>query len=204
MEPDDLVVYNSNIAYHVCGDDVQQQYNSTTTDHNAVKTPTKATNSARASKVLSILTVILVLLILILMALSVVTITQLNSTIQRQLNKANNGVATVLTQLVITCNNISQKLFQFDTKINNLISLQLQNTDMEQQANCEPGLWHQVAHLNMSDPSQKCPSVWREYNRVRACGRPSAATGSCATKHYLISNQYRLSRVCGRVIGYQF
>ena len=203
MEPDDLVVYNSNIAYHVRGDDVQQQYNSTTTDHNAVKTPTKATNSARASKVLSILTVILVLLILILMALSVVTITQLNSTIQRQLNKADNGdVATVLTQLVITCNNISQKLFQFDTKINNLISLQLQNTDMEQQANCGPGLWYQVAHLNMSDPSQKCPSVWRDYNRVRACGRPFAATGSCATKRYLISNQY--SRVCGRVIGYQF
>ena len=136
------------------------------------------------------------------MALSVVTITQLNSTIQRQLNKADNGVATVLTQLVITRNNISQKLFQFDTKINNLISLQLQNTDMEQQANCGPGLWYQVAHLNMSDPSQKCPSVWREYNRVRACGRTFAATGSCATKRYLISNQY--SRVCGRVIGYQF
>ena len=55
----------------------------------------------------------------------------------------------------------------------------------------------------MSDPSQQCPSVWREYNDdgVRACGRPIDSTGSCATKRYLLNNQY--SRVCGRVIGYQ-
>ena len=63
-------------------------------------------------------------------------------------------------------NNASQTFFQFDTKINNLISFLLQNTDMEPQSNCGPGLWYQVAHLNMSDPS-----VWREYNidRIRAC-----------------------------------
>jgi hypothetical protein len=67
---------------------------------------------------------------------------------------------------------VSQKLFQIDTKINNLTSLILQNTDMEPQSNCGPGLWYQVAHLNMSDPSQQCPSVWREYNTrgIRASG----------------------------------
>ena len=96
-----------------------------------------------------------------------------------------------------------QALLQVDTKINNLISLIRQNTDMEQQSNCGTGLWYQVAHLSMSDPSQQCPSVWREYNEsgIRACGRPTASTGSCATNRYLLSNEY--SRVCGRAIGYQ-
>ena len=27
---------------------------------------------------------------------------------------------------------------------------------------CGAGLWHRVAYLNMSDPSQQCPSAWRE------------------------------------------
>ena len=56
----------------------------------------------------------------------------------------------------------------------------------------------------MSDPSQQCPSAWREYNtsRVRACGRPFNLEGSCAVTDYsLIGRQY--SRVCGRLIGYQ-
>ena len=33
----------------------------------------------------------------------------------------------------------------------------------------------------MSDPSQQCPSAWREYNTsgVRACGRPVNSQGNC-------------------------
>ena len=64
------------------------------------------------------------------------------------------------------------------------------------------GLWHQVAYLNMSDPSQQCPSAWREYNSngVRACGRP-VSSGSCPATVYSTGRQY--NRVCGRVIGYQ-
>ena len=39
----------------------------------------------------------------------------------------------------------------------------------------------------MTDPSQQCPSAWREYNtsRVKACGRPDNSTGSCAAEFYL-------------------
>ena len=48
---------------------------------------------------------------------------------------------------------------------------------------CGDDLWYRVAYLNMTDPSQRCPSEWREYNTsgVRACGRPVSdnATGSC-------------------------
>ena len=30
------------------------------------------------------------------------------------------------------------------------------------QSQCGDGVWYRVAHLNMSDPSQHCPSAWRE------------------------------------------
>ena len=75
--------------------------------------------------------------------------------------------------------------------------------DDETSSNCGPGQWYRVAHLNMSDPSQQCPSAWREYNTggIRACGRPATSSGSCPATLYATSRQY--SRVCGRAIGYQ-
>ena len=62
--------------------------------------------------------------------------------------------------------------------------------------------WRLVAYLNMSDPSQQCPSVWREYTTPhRVCGRNST-TGSCDGVTYSTgSEQY--DQVCGRIIGYQ-
>ena len=68
---------------------------------------------------------------------------------------------------------------------------------------CGDGLWIRVAHLNMSDPSQQCPSSWREYNTsgIRACGRPATSVGSCPSTIYSTNHQY--NKVCGRVIGYQ-
>ena len=70
---------------------------------------------------------------------------------------------------------------------------------------CGDGLWYRVAHLNMSDPSEQCPSAWtrREYgiNEVRACGRPVFPGGRCSGTFYTTGHQY--SKVCGRVIGYQ-
>ena len=55
----------------------------------------------------------------------------------------------------------------------------------EIQLHCGPGEWKQVASLNMSDPSQQCPSAWREYNTngVRACGRPVGTSGCWATTY---------------------
>ena len=82
------------------------------------------------------------------------------------------------------------------------------NSDMSNSINpiniaCGEGQWHKVAYLNMSDPSQQCPSAWREYNSngVRACGRPESESGSCPATIYSTGRQY--NRVCGRVIGYQ-
>ena len=68
---------------------------------------------------------------------------------------------------------------------------------------CGDGLWYRVAYLNMSDPTQQCPSAWRLYNtsRVRACGRPVTSRQSCPATFYPTGRQYR--KVCGRISGYQ-
>ena len=83
-------------------------------------------------------------------------------------------------------------------------SLQNQINALQISTICGPGLWQRVAFLNMSDPSQQCPSDWEEYsaNGVRACGRSrSLRYNSCSSKRYSSSNHFR--RVCGRIIGYQ-
>ena len=63
--------------------------------------------------------------------------------------------------------------------------------------------WKRVAYLNMSDPSQQCPSAWQKITTPhRVCGRRSASTASCEGLTYSTgSEQY--DRVCGRIIGYQ-
>ena len=67
---------------------------------------------------------------------------------------------------------------------------------------CGGSGWRRVAYLNMSDPSQQCPSVWQEITTPhRVCGRRSA-WASCEGLTYTTgSEQY--DQVCGRIIGYQ-
>ena len=75
--------------------------------------------------------------------------------------------------------------------------LQLQNIS------CGGSGWRRVAYLDMSDPSQQCPSVWRQYTTPhRTCGRRSTSGPSCEGLNYTTGNvQY--NQVCGRIIGYQ-
>ena len=72
---------------------------------------------------------------------------------------------------------------------------------------CGSGLWTRVAYLNMSDPSQQCPSSWRLYsaNGVRACGRPvtKSTTGGCNSQNYTVQQSLYYQKVCGQIIGYQ-
>ena len=67
------------------------------------------------------------------------------------------------------------------------------------------GGWTRVAYLNMSDPSQQCPTELRLYNEsgVRACGRQISDNGSCDSVTFS-TNGISYSQVCGRVIGYQY
>ena len=62
--------------------------------------------------------------------------------------------------------------------------------------------WRRVAYLNMSDPSQQCPSVWQEITTPhRVCGRRSASASCEGLTYSTGSEQY--DQVCGRITGYQ-
>ena len=64
----------------------------------------------------------------------------------------------------------------------------------------DPGEWSMIAHLDMEDPSQQCPSNWRlTTSPVRACGRYTSACDSVSFS----SNGRSYSHVCGRIIAYQ-
>ena len=63
-----------------------------------------------------------------------------------------------------------------------------------------PGLWRRIAHLDMSDLDQQCPSNWRLITTpVRACGRTSSACDSAVFP----SNGASYSRVRGRINAFQ-
>ena len=67
------------------------------------------------------------------------------------------------------------------------------------------GGWTRVAYLNMSDPSQQCPTDFRLYDEsgVRACGRRTSSVGGCNSVTF---STYGISysQVCGKVLGYQY
>ena len=85
-----------------------------------------------------------------------------------------------------------------------MLSLQEELARLQLQLHCGPGQWYRIAYLNMSDPTQQCPSAWREYEmgRIRACGRAASSDQSCSSTFYSTTKKY--TRMCGRVIGYQF
>ena len=63
------------------------------------------------------------------------------------------------------------------------------------------GGWMRVANLDMTDPTQNCPSGFRlTTSPKRSCGRPGS--GCVSTTFPTHGVQY--SRVCGRVIAYQY
>ena len=75
---------------------------------------------------------------------------------------------------------------------------------MQRNCSCNTtGGWARVANIDMTDPSQSCPSgfdlVTRTTPPLRTCGRPGA--GCVSTSFPVHGIEY--SRVCGRVIGYQ-
>ena len=125
-------------------------------------------------------------------------ISELMEIITSQYNVSQNDIKLVQTQLAATQTNISNTITHLDDRLNDSIF-----SVLHPQSYCGPGPWYRVAYLNMSNPAERCPSAWMEYNTsgVRACGRPTSTSGSCPHVQYSICNQY--SRVCGRIIGYQ-
>ena len=63
--------------------------------------------------------------------------------------------------------------------------------------------WTRVVYLNMSNPTQQCPSGWEEASQpVRSCGRVASTSGSCDSVNFT-TNGRSYSRVCGHMRGYQ-
>ena len=61
--------------------------------------------------------------------------------------------------------------------------------------------WTRVAFLNMTDPTESCPSGFKLYNHgnIRACGKDNSG---CLSTFFHPNISY--TKVCGRVRGYQF
>ena len=79
--------------------------------------------------------------------------------------------------------------------------------DMDRVCGCSStGGWTRVAYLNMTDPSQQCPSAWTLQTRTseprRLCGKHSSGRGCDSVTYSTLGINY--SHVCGRVIAYQY
>ena len=78
--------------------------------------------------------------------------------------------------------------------------------DVDRMCGCNTtGGWTHVAYLNMTDPSQQCPSAWIQRSSSseprRLCAR-SSHTGCDSVAYSTFGMNY--SHVCGKVIGYQY
>ena len=65
--------------------------------------------------------------------------------------------------------------------------------------------WRKVAYLNMSDTTQTCPQAWELITTPkRSCGRPSNVSYRPCYSATFSTPSTPYSKVCGRLIGYQF
>jgi hypothetical protein len=128
---------------------------------------------------------------------SVTTTVEMNiSQLSTKLDATNDIIISAATSI-----ERNMSIFVLDIDVVYWIALSVQPEVIRM--HCGTGLWYRVAHLDMSDPSQQCPSAWREYNtsQFRACGRPVSTVATRPSQIFPISHQY--SKVCGRVIGIQ-
>ena len=224
---EDTILINSNVAYHTCRNDVQHQHINWSKDCSKESVPTavdsrvmhKAANQhlskddrTRNHRSLNELEVdnlkvalvkmkkLLVCVILICASLVMTILTAITlSALSYRLGQMNDEHQIRLDEVNGTlCNTIPQDILQLDEYI------QKKFASLQTQLYCGAGQWHRIAFLNMSDPTQQCPSAWREYNTsgVRACGRTYSTEGSCSSVTYTAENLV-YSRVCGQLVGSQ-
>ena len=92
-----------------------------------------------------------------------------------------------------------------DSLINTTVLPQLLSI-LKRPCGCGGPGWRRVAYLNMSDTTQtSCPGDWELITTPkRSCGRPvNASNHTCYSANYSTEG-IGYSRVCGRIIGYQF
>ena len=133
------------------------------------------------------------------------SIAQINKTLKQILQKLNmstdsNGYPP--SSLLHSCEEIKT---QYPNSLSDYYTI-IDGTGHARHVYCEMGQvcgssgWTRMAYLNMSDPTEECPSGFRLYsqNGVRACGRPVTSGGSCLSVRFP-SYSISYSQVCGRV-----
>lgn len=67
--------------------------------------------------------------------------------------------------------------------------------------------WHRIVFFNMTDPTERCPSAWREVNTstvvARACGGVALGDRACDSSTFPNIDGVEYNQVCGRMVGYQ-
>ena len=61
--------------------------------------------------------------------------------------------------------------------------------------------WAKVGYLNMSDPTQQCPSSWQTFTSPRSCGRKDNSAPCASVSINTSGASYQM--ICGRFSGYQ-
>ena len=138
-----------------------------------------------------------------------------HTTLDTQLANATDKLCTKLNQLKkeLTTNQPSSDLECNRTQMKNVSAQEQNSTEAPQDTQnapvyqhpcgASPG-WRRVAFLNMTDPSQDCPSGWSlTSHSVRTCGRASYEQSTCDSVTFPVSGG-EYSRVCGRIMAYQY
>ena len=100
------------------------------------------------------------------------------------------------------------------TSANNMLNAQVMDIRAVHNQTTKPGNcgssshgWKRVAYLNMSNPSEQCPSGFGLYNEngIRACGKRSRYNSlGRGCKSFQVTTSFYYTEVCGSVIGYQY
>ena len=91
--------------------------------------------------------------------------------------------------------------------INNSVLPALSLDGQQRVCDCGGAEWRKVAYLNMSDANQNCPPEWSLFNvssLKRLCGRQNHSEYVLCNSAVFPTHNISYSRVCGRVIGYQY
>ena len=137
-----------------------------------------------------------------------------HTTLDTQLANTTDKLCTKLNQLKkeLTTNQPSSDLECNRTQMKNVSAQEQNSTEAPQdtqdtpvyQHPCASPGWRRVAFLNMTDPSQDCPSGWSlTTHSVRTCGRASNRARTCDPVTFPVSGG-EYSRVCGRARAYQY
>ena len=180
----------------------QMQINQCCSDTHANRAQdNRATHHKVINKMLILLVVLIAVILFISLAALMLSVINFKATSKLfiKFDATNNDLTSLATNVET---NMSQLFIQLDALNSLTITEQAQNTKLY----CGDGVWYRVAYLNMSNA--QCPSAWREYDstdsgNITACGRASSTTGSCSSVSFSMPGGLH-SRMCGRVIGYQF